>query len=96
MIENERGGCPVRRRTSSDTSAQRCGRTDSNMVENAYVHHGCSPLLANAALNSQYSASHATATPVHRTAGAMVCRWQQSAERMRTMTIRVTQESWCM
>jgi hypothetical protein len=37
---------PVRRATSSVTDAQRPCRTDSNMLENAYIHHGSSPAAA--------------------------------------------------
>jgi hypothetical protein len=40
------GGHPVRRRTSSETAAQRCSRIEANIVEYAYIRHGSSPAIA--------------------------------------------------
>src|SRR5580765_3694280 len=71
VVRTGTGEHPVRRRTSSETAAQRCSRIEANIVEYAYIHHGSSPALA---ISAQCSAAviltYSSAVPHSRAAKA--------------------------
>ena len=73
VLRTDTGKHPVRRRTSSETAAQRCSRIEANIVEYAYIHHGSSPAIA---ISAQCSAgvilAYSSAVPHARAAQLLV------------------------
>src|SRR4029077_8443715 len=71
VLRTDTGKHPVRRRTSSETVAQRCFRIEANIVEYAYIHQGSSPAIA---ISAQCSAgvilTYSSAVPHSRAAKA--------------------------